>query len=214
MQVQTFLTGPIQTNCYVVSDGLCPDAMIVDPGGDADVIINYIEANGLQPRILLNTHAHIDHIGGNTDVQNRWPEIRLLIHKADADALDDPTRNLSSFMGHSYRSPEADVLLSEGEAVAVGACEFTVIHVPGHTPGGMCLYVEERQGSRHPILFAGDCLFAGGVGRGDFPGGNMALLIQSIRDKLLPLPPDTVVYPGHGDATTIGAEAAGNPFLL
>ena len=213
MLIQHFLLGPLQTNCYVVADAQSPDAMIVDPGGDPSAVLEYVDAHGLDPKILLNTHCHGDHIAGNTAVKERCPEIQLTIHALDADSLDKPMKNLSFLLGVNYRSPQADVRVQEGDRVTVGSCEFQVIHVPGHTPGGICLYAESPPERSAPILIAGDALFAGGVGRGDFPGGDIDLLILTIKDKLLVLPSETKVYPGHGPDTTIGEEREGNPFL-
>ena len=213
MLIQHFLLGPLQTNCYVVADGESPEAMIVDAGGDPAEAVDYIEAHGLKPSILLNTHCHADHIAGNTALKERYPDIQITIHELDADSIGKPLKNLSFLMGTNYRSPAADVRLNEGDTVTVGRCAFDVILVPGHTPGGMCLYAASPPGTDAPILIDGDALFAGGVGRGDFPGGDLDLLIRTIKEKLLVLPDETVVYPGHGPATTIGDEKRTNPYV-
>lgn len=213
MLIETFLLGPLQTNCYVVADGQSPDAMIVDPGGDPSPALEYVAAHGLDPKIILNTHCHGDHIAGNTAVKERCPEIQLTIHALDADSLDKPMKNLSFLLGTNCRSPKADATVDEDDRFSVGTCDFRVIHVPGHTPGGICLYAESPPGRSAPILIAGDALFAGGVGRGDFPGGDIDLLILTIKEKLLVLPAETEVYPGHGPSTTIGNETLTNPFL-
>jgi len=213
MPIKTIPAGPLQTNCYVGSDAASPDAMIVDPGGDADTIIAYVESEQLEPKILVNTHAHIDHIGANTEIKSRFPDVQLTIHADDASSLTDPMGNLSAMMGMEYRSPAGDAVVQEGDRVEVGAWQFRVIHTPGHTPGGMCLYAESSPGGGAPVLIAGDSLFAGSIGRADFPGGDMDTLLSSIREKLLVLPPTTIVYCGHGPSTTIGREKESNPFV-
>ncbi len=213
MQIRSLVVNALQTNCFVVSDGEQPAAMIVDPGGEAESIARCVEEQGLRPELIVDTHAHFDHIEANAALKERYPDAALTIHAADADALLDPMKNLSVMMGVEYRSPAADTIVQEGDTVAVGACEFRVIHVPGHTPGGMCLFCESPPGDNGPVLFAGDALFAGSIGRGDFPGGDTRLLVRSICEKLLVLPDETVVYTGHGPSTTIGQEKKSNPFL-
>ncbi len=211
MRIHNFIVNALQTNCFVVDDA--GEAMIIDPGGDAESIARYLDENRLTPRFIVDTHAHFDHIAANTDLKRRYPDAVLAAHEADADALADPEKNLSVMMGVDFRSAEADRRLKEGDELHVGACALRVLHTPGHTPGGVCLYCEAPPDHDAPVLFAGDTLFAGGVGRTDFPGGDMALLIRSIREKLLVLPDETRVFTGHGPATTIARERAMNPFV-
>lgn len=205
LYVRSLVVSPYGTNCYLVGSEK-PDAVVIDPGGDGDLILDAADAEGLRITAIVNTHGHGDHIGANADLKDRFG-CPVLIHEADAGFLTDPEVNLSAWLGaEPVISPAADRLLHEGDEIEVGAAAFRVIHTAGHTPGGICLYTEGH-------LFAGDTLFAGSIGRTDFPGGSMDQLIRGIREKLLVLPDDTVVYPGHGPATTIGAEKTGNPYL-
>ena len=213
MPIKTIPAGPLQTNCYVVSDAGSPEAMIVDPGGDADTIIAYVESEKLDPKVLLNTHAHIDHIGANAEIKNHFPGVQLTVHADDANSLTDPMGNLSAMMGMEYQSPVADLVVQEGDHVTVGGWEFRVLHTPGHTPGGICLYAESPPEGEAPVLIAGDSLFAGSIGRTDFPGGDMSTLLSSIQEKLFVLPQQTTVHSGHGPSTTIGREKESNPFV-
>lgn len=205
LYVKGLVVSPYGTNCYVVgADG--GDVMVIDPGGDPDLILRLIESEALTVTAIVDTHGHGDHIGANADLKARFG-CPVMIHEADAEFLTDPMLNLSAWLGEdTVVSPAADRLLQDGDEIAVGLITFRVIHTGGHTPGGICLYTAGH-------LFAGDTLFAGSVGRTDFPGGSMEQLITGIREKLLVLPDDTIVYPGHGPTTTIGAEKAGNPYL-
>jgi len=201
------------SNAYVVC---CPRtrlALLVDAGGDPDVIIRALRAREAVPILLVNTHGHADHIAANAQLKATFPELRLAIHSADARQLTSVTANLSFFLGVPVRSPAADILLDDCQKVCVGEMTFQVLHTPGHTPGSICLYGPAAGTGDPPVVFTGDTLFAGGVGRTDFPGGSADLLLRSIRERLLPLAPETVVYPGHGPATTIGRETRENSFL-
>jgi len=210
--IELLVVGDYQANCYLVTDGSDPGLLIIDPGDQADTICEVIERRHLDPKLLVNTHGHIDHIGGNRELKERFPQIKICIHPDDAKALAKPLKNLSIFQGRMYKSPPADVLLEEGQELAFGRLRFKVIHNPGHTPGGISLYCAEGLADG-PVVFTGDALFAGGVGRSDFPGGDGALLVRSIREKLLTLPPFTRTFPGHGPDSTIQEEKESNPFL-
>ncbi len=205
LYVKGLVVSPYGTNCYVVGAG-GGEVIVIDPGGDPDVILRLIESDVLTVTAIVDTHGHGDHIGANADLKARFG-CPVMIHEADAEFLTDPMLNLSAWLGEdTVVSPTADRLLQDGDEIAVGSVTFRVIHTGGHTPGGICLYTEGH-------LFAGDTLFAGSVGRTDFPGGSMEQLITGIRGKLLVLPDDTIVYPGHGPTTSIGTEKAGNPYL-
>ena len=209
MDIETLAVGPLQSNCHVVTDGESPETMVVDPGAEAARIIAAVEAVGGEPRWIVNTHPHGDHIAANAALMERFPGARLVIHTLDAPALTDPRLNLSYMLGSDLVSPPADREVEESDEIELGRLRFRVLHTPGHTPGGMCLLADTDP----PVLFSGDTLFYGSIGRSDFPGGNHAKLIDGIRRKLLVLPDETRVLTGHGPETTIGQERRGNPFL-
>jgi len=200
-----FVAGHMQANCYIIGCPETGEAAVVDPGGDADRILARLKARGLRLRYIILTHGHVDHIAALGEVRDATGA-EVLIHAADADMLTDPTRNLSFFMGRRLRFSPAERLLADGDTIEVGTVRLEVVHTPGHTPGGICLKTDD-------LVITGDTLFAGSVGRSDFPGGNHRQLIRSIKERLLCLPGHTRVYPGHGPETTIGEEKRYNPFL-
>jgi len=192
-------------NCYLVS---CPEtkkAAIIDPGANSAGIQRWIAEEGVQVEYILLTHGHFDHIGAVDELRELY-QAKVGIHKEDAIMLTSGAHNLSRMLGRSYDFKSADFLLEDGQVVQVGNLTLTVIATPGHTPGGVCFLTSEG-------LISGDTLFDGSIGRTDFPGGSYQELIDSIVKKLLVLPEDTKVYPGHGPETTIGREKRDNPFL-
>lgn len=207
--VLTLPVGQLETNCFIVSDGATPDALVVDPGGDVETITAAIEDNGLAPRIIFATHGHVDHVGALDDLAALYPEAVTSCLDIELETLTRPTLNLSFFLGGAVEPAEPTKLVTDGDELVVGSMTFRVIHVPGHTPGGAALYADV--GGEH-VLFAGDALFAGSIGRTDFPGGSARELIEGIRLRLFVLPDDTTVYAGHGPRTTIGQEKRNNPF--
>lgn len=210
MDIHAFVLGSLQVSAYVVTDG--GEAMIVDAPEGSERLVAFCRQHDLVPQILVNTHAHADHIQGNDLLKETWPDMAIAIGEADAPLLASPMRNLSILLGAWIKSPEADLLLKDGDRLSVGAAAFQVLATPGHSAGGISLYSPEGPDGR-PVVFTGDALFAGGIGRTDFPGASHKTLIHSITKRLLTLPPETVVYPGHGPASTIGEEAATNPWL-
>ncbi|MFC1808300.1 MBL fold metallo-hydrolase, partial [Candidatus Omnitrophota bacterium] len=186
--------GGIQTNCYIFGSKLNKEVAIIDPGADYEKIKAILDRDDLKPVCIINTHGHVDHIGANSRFN-----LPIYIHKEDADFLTDPKLNLSAFYGGSVVSPEASRTLSDGDRIDISDVSLRVIHTPGHTPGGISLKYDD-------ILFAGDTLFANGVGRTDFPYGDSDKLMISIREKLMVLEDKVVVLPGHGLASTIGKE--------
>jgi hydroxyacylglutathione hydrolase len=210
---------PFEENCYLAVCPVTSEAAVIDPGGDAREIIARARALRAHVKWIVNTHGHADHIAGNAGLKAALPKAKLAIHEADAKMLVDAGLNLSAAFGAPITSPPADVLLRDRDVVAVGTIRLEVIHVPGHTSGGIALFapvdpvLAATAESKDPVLFSGDALFRGGIGRADFPGGSAAQLIESIRTRLLTLPADTIVNPGHGESTTIGEEARSNPFL-
>ena len=210
MIIDTIVLGDYQTNCFCVRQNEeANDCLIIDPGMEAAPLVQMLQANDYTPVDILLTHGHADHIGGVETLRQHWPEVRVAISKDDADMLTSPAENLSLMAGAMIQARPAEILLNseEGDYEAAGL-RFKILHTPGHTPGGICLYAADED-----ILFAGDTLFAGSIGRSDFPGGNHRILIDMIRQNPLILPAQTTVYTGHGPATTIGNEKASNPFL-
>jgi hydroxyacylglutathione hydrolase len=207
MILETLAVGPFASNCYIVGSESSKHGLIIDPGAEAKLILKTVNDLGLTISLILVTHAHIDHIGALAPVKESTGA-KFAIHEAEAAAdLGMFSRMLSSMTGGSFtQPPKPDRLLKDGDIIEVDDLKFTVLHTPGHSPGGISLY-------GHGILFSGDTLFNCGIGRTDFPGCSYEKIIDSIRNKLMTLPDDTVVYPGHGPATTIGEEKRGNPFL-
>jgi glyoxylase-like metal-dependent hydrolase (beta-lactamase superfamily II) len=209
MKVDRLILGDFQTNCYVVrEDEAATDCLIVDAGLDSEAMLVFLAEHRLNPTAVVLTHGHIDHIAGLPALRQRYPQMRVQVHALDAGLLMDPRTNLSVLMGQAFETEPADVLLEDGDTVREAGVVLRVMHTPGHTPGGICLYAESEG-----IVFAGDTLFAAGVGRTDFPGGDERLLVESIRCRLFTLPDATAVYPGHAMRTTIAHEKAHNPFL-
>lgn len=205
MKYKLVVVGPLETNCYLVYCGETLECAVIDPGAEPERIIPAIVECGLKPVVILNTHGHIDHIGANRDIKDKFG-IPLLIHPLDGPLLEKVQEfELSFFLG-AKESPPPDRLLEDGETVVIGSCGLEVIHTPGHTPGSVSFLGDN-------VLFSGDTLFSGGVGRTDLPGGSTRDLEVSIRERILRLPPDTVVLPGHGPWTTVGEETESNPFL-
>lgn len=205
MKIVSLTVGPIMGNCYLVYDEDTKDALVVDPGAEGSRIVRQIESLGLKVKYIVNTHGHSDHIGGNSSVKNSTGA-KLFIHEEDASMLTDSRRNLSVFMGENLNKPAPDGYLKEGDILEIGKLKFAVIHTPGHTRGGICLFGEG-------VVFSGDTLFEGSIGRTDLPGGSYNSIIKSIKEKLLVLDDEVVVYPGHGGSTSIGREKVINPFL-
>lgn len=205
LKIESQVAGSFAVNSVIVWCERTLQAAIFDAPGETEDLIERIASRGLYPVCLVNTHGHCDHILANREVKEHFG-IPLLIHPKDRPMLSDPARNLSMFLGESVISPDADGALGEGDVLAVGECELQVKHVPGHSPGSLVFY--------HPgFVISGDTLFAGGIGRTDFPDSNERDLLEHIRTKLFTLPDETVVYPGHGPTTTIGEERRSNPFV-
>ena len=210
MKIDRFILGEFQTNAYVVrADESAKDCVVIDAGLDATELVEFLVKNELRPTALVLTHGHADHIVGLESLHRNFANIKVYIHQLDAPLLADPRANLSAFAGGAFTTDPADVLLDDGDAIDEAGVRLEVLHTPGHTPGGICLYVPQEG-----VVFVGDTLFADSIGRTDFPGGSTGQLVSSIRDRLLPLPDETVVYPGHGMRTTIAREKRSNPFLI
>jgi hydroxyacylglutathione hydrolase len=207
MEVDFLVLGLYETNCYVLrKDPEVSQCLIIDTGLDPNGMLEYLTAKKYELAAVVLTHGHADHIGGVEGIKNRYPRTVVYVHRDDESMLTDAQRNLSFITGSTVNCPGADVLLKDGDIIDEAQIKLTVLHTPGHSPGGICLYSQEEQ-----VLFGGDTLFADSIGRTDFPDGDMPQLVRSIREKLFVLPEETVVYPGHGPQTTIGREKRFNP---
>jgi len=210
LRITTVISNPFQENTFVVSHADASECLIIDPGLEPDKIIQVLEEQQLTPAAILLTHGHSDHIGGNHAIKARWPECTIMIGGGDAAKLIDPTMNLSADYGIAITSPPADKMVAEGDVFTAAGLALEVLEIPGHSVGHVVyLY---RDGAPM-VLFGGDVLFAGSIGRTDFPDGDFQQLADGIHGKLFTLDDETVVYPGHGPETTIGAEKRANPFV-
>lgn len=207
MFLKRLVVGPLETNCYLIACKNTKKAAVIDPGGEeeVDLILKNLQDNDFNLEYIINTHGHIDHIAGNKALKEKTKAM-LLIHKLDAPMLSDVNKNFSIFLGKKRFSPPADSFLEEGDEISLGKLKLIIIYTPGHTPGGICLILNN-------IVFTGDTLFAGGVGRTDLPGGSYQDLQKSIKEKLLVLSDDKIIYPGHGPDSTIGEERRTNPYI-
>jgi glyoxylase-like metal-dependent hydrolase (beta-lactamase superfamily II) len=200
--------GPLQCNCHILACEKTREGVIIDPGDDADRVIAAARDLGIKITALLHTHAHFDHITGTPPVHEAT-QGKVLIHRDDRPLYDRVETQARTWGFHAVAPAPVDQFIQDGDVIRFGTLALEVLHTPGHTPGSCCFRLDgpERR------LFSGDTLFARSIGRTDLWGGNHALELQSIREKLLPLDPDTVVHPGHGPSTHIGAEKKHNPFL-
>jgi hydroxyacylglutathione hydrolase len=208
--VRSIPSLPFDENSYLIAIPGRADCVIVDPGFEPDKIAAEIEDLGVEPIAILNTHGHADHIAGNEAMKAQWPEIPLIIGAGDADKLTDPVGNLSALFGMPMVSPPADRTVREGEVLELAGVRWTIRETPGHSRGHVILIALEHD---PVIVLGGDMLMDGGVGRVDWPDGNAAELVASIRDKMFTLPDSAIVLPGHGPTTTIGQERRTNPFV-
>jgi glyoxylase-like metal-dependent hydrolase (beta-lactamase superfamily II) len=206
----TIVSNPFQQNTFVANLEGRSDCIVVDPGLEPEKIIRFLSEHNLEPAALLITHGHSDHIGGNHALKARWPDCQLIASAGDAEKLTDPQKNLSAQYGLAVTSPPADQTVTEGDELDVAGFELEVLEIPGHSPGHV---VFVWKGASQIVVFGGDVLFAGSIGRCDFADGNFEDLAEAIHAKLFTLPDDTLVLPGHGPNTTVGDEKRANPFV-
>lgn len=204
MILESLTVGPLAANCYFIGCERTREGLVVDPGGDPERILAAIERLGLQIASILNTHGHVDHIAADAAVK-RATGARVLVHAEDRELVERPHPFWASMVG-GVEPCEVDDTLAEGDELQVGDLTVRVLHTPGHTPGGVCLSVDEA-------LLTGDTLFAGSIGRTDLPGGSMPVLEESLRRLMAEVPPETRILPGHGPTSTMAEEMRTNPFL-
>jgi glyoxylase-like metal-dependent hydrolase (beta-lactamase superfamily II) len=209
IQVRTVVSLPFEENTYVVWLAGRDEALVIDPGLEPNLILDCLREEGLRAAAILNTHGHADHIAGNPALKEAFPDAPLIIGRDETRMLSDPYANLSAPFGMALTSPPADRTVAEGDRIEAAGIPLEVFAIPGHSPGHV-VFVHRGSPCR---VFGGDVLFRGSIGRTDFPGGSHQGLLDGIRSKLFTLPPDTVIYPGHGPVTTVGHEQATNPFL-
>jgi glyoxylase-like metal-dependent hydrolase (beta-lactamase superfamily II) len=204
--LEHLMVGPLQSNCFIVGDEVSGEAVIIDPGGDGDMILNTVNRKPWKVAAILNTHAHFDHIAGNAAVKI-GTGAPLMAPRGDSSFMAQAHISARMYGLEVDSSPEPDRLLDDGDSIDLGDEKIKVISTPGHTPGGATFVTSIG-------IFPGDSIFAGSIGRTDLPGGDYDTLINSIKARILSLDDDTPVYPGHGPATTVGRERAYNPFLV
>jgi glyoxylase-like metal-dependent hydrolase (beta-lactamase superfamily II) len=209
-RIETIVSAPFEQNAYVLWKEGRDDALVIDPGFDTNSLLAVLSRHQLRLAAIVNTHGHADHIAGNSAMKAAYPEAPLIIGRGDAPLLLDADANLSAAFGLPIVSPAADRLLDEGERLELAGFSFLVREIPGHSPGSIVLIADSET---PPLVLAGDVLFAGSVGRTDFPGGSAQALFSGIRSKLFVLPDDALIVSGHGPMTTVGRERRSNPFV-
>ena len=207
MRITNLPSGALQANTYLAVDEKTNEGFIVDPGGYNKVLTKEVRDNDVNIKYIILTHGHSDHICGVNEHKAEFPDAKIVAYKDEEAMLENPNLNQSPGFGVPY-STKADILVSDGDELKVGDVTLKFIHTPGHTEGGMCIYVKEAK-----ALFSGDTLFRQSIGRTDFPGASYKQIIDSIRKKLFLLPDDTNVFPGHMGTTSIGFEKENNPFV-
>ena len=207
LRVEQYVVGPVMTNCYFAVNEDTNEALIVDPGDSAAQLAAKIKEQGIIPKAVLLTHGHFDHASAAEALAKEFL-VPVYAEEHEKETLESPEINLCGMMGQSGVVFHADIYVKDGDILELAGFSIKVFHTPGHTKGGCCYYIEKEQ-----ALFAGDTLFCQSVGRTDFPGGSASVLLRSIEEKLMPLPGQTKVYPGHNETTTIGWERQYNPFL-
>lgn len=210
VEISRVVSVPFEENCFVARPEGGARCLVVDPGLEPEKILAHLDQFQLEPEAVLNTHGHSDHIAGNRALKERWPDCRLVIGAGDAAKLTDPQQNLSAAFGIGLTSPEADQTVDDGDVIEFCGLKLRVLAIPGHSLGHVVYVLDDHEPA---IVFVGDVVFAGSIGRHDFPDGNLSDLVRGIHEKLFSLPDDTLLLPGHGPSTTVGQEKRDNPFV-
>ncbi|MDH4223651.1 MAG: MBL fold metallo-hydrolase [candidate division Zixibacteria bacterium] len=205
MIFKNLVVGELETNCYILGDDETLEGMVIDPGGEIDLIEKAIKQSNLRIKYIVLTHGHGDHIAVLAELKSKTGA-QILIHHLDAEMLSEPEKNLSAFSYNPVFAPKGDRLLEDRDKIKIGNVELEVLHTPGHTEGSISLVTGK-------IIFTGDLIFYNSVGRTDLPGGSLQKLLRSIQEKILDKEDDMVIYPGHGPSTTVGEEKSNNPFI-
>ena len=208
MIIEKMVVGPIQANCYIIGDEKTKEGAVIDPGGNGERIADKVEEMGLDIKYIIATHGHFDHNAGLQKLRDRKITAPFMVHRDDDSFIEESKRSAERWGLVIDQVPDADEHFDEGDVLKVGELELQIIHTPGHSPGGISIYIKSEG-----VVFSGDTLFNRSIGRTDFREGSMEDLQNSIRKKLYKLPDDTVVYAGHNSETTIGAEKKGNMFV-
>lgn len=206
MKICRLVVGAVSTNCYIVADENTKEAFLVDPGAHPEKIKKKIAEEGVSVKGILLTHGHFDHIMAVDELRKVY-DVKVYLGEEDMSWISDPMKNVSALFGRPYTT-KADCLVKDGEALEIAGFDIKVLHTPGHTPGGVCYYLEKEG-----VVFSGDTIFQESVGRSDFPGGSGSMLTRSIREKIFTLPDDTQIFSGHGDSTFVSHEKKYNMFV-
>lgn len=204
---KALLVGLLEVNCYILGDEETKEAVVIDPGGDENEILEALNHHGLKLKTIIDTHGHFDHVDANQPLKEATGA-SIAIHELDGAMLAKPSAEAMFFTGNRLRLSTADILLKEGDILNFGNYRLKVLHTPGHTPGGISLVMEGNT-----LVYVGDLLFQGSIGRTDFPGGSFEDLINAVKTKIFTLGDNYTVYPGHGPVTTVGQERKYNPFF-
>ncbi len=207
MILQGYVVGRLSANCFVLADEATNEALVVDPGDNAKELLEHFRERNFNVTGVLATHHHLDHSGGVHELLAALPDAQFYMHRLDYPQIEQSVATAAAWYGHEVTPPrEPDRFLDHGDTIEIGSQSIAALHCPGHTPGSLCLYADG-------MVLTGDVLFQGSIGRTDFPGGDARTIIESIREHLLTLPAETIVFPGHNQATTIRDEHSLNPFL-
>ena len=207
LEIRQYVVGMVGTNCYIAVNRQTKEALVIDPGAQGAALADTMKQDGLKPVAVLLTHGHFDHAGGVAEFVKKFP-VPVYVHEKEKDTMEDPAINLSGSMGGCAQKYHGDVFVKDEQELDLAGFHIRVLFTPGHTAGGCCYYIPMED-----VVFSGDALFCGSIGRTDFPGGGRSVLVRAVKDKLMTLPDRTEVLPGHDARTTIEQERMYNPYL-